>query len=142
MDRSPKGRNTLIALMMEAARTSETLVNFYQTTRRYNPEDSHLRTHRRKNLKSYLGITLSCFSTPRKHLPQQLLSTFTCSQRSAISPYSMPEESNPHPIYFITLLSMPWSSKWSLPFRFPDYNVACISHLLHACYMPLSSYPL
>jgi hypothetical protein len=29
--------------MMEAARISETLVNFYQTTRRYNPEDSHLR---------------------------------------------------------------------------------------------------
>jgi hypothetical protein len=26
-----------------SARTSETLVNFYQTTRRYNPEDSHLR---------------------------------------------------------------------------------------------------
>jgi hypothetical protein len=40
--------------MMEAARTSETLVNFYQTTRRYNPEDSHLRTHRRENVKSYL----------------------------------------------------------------------------------------
>jgi hypothetical protein len=31
-----------VALMMEAARTSETLVNFYQTTWRYNPEDSHL----------------------------------------------------------------------------------------------------
>jgi hypothetical protein len=28
--------------MMEAARTSETLVNFYPTTWRYNPEDSHL----------------------------------------------------------------------------------------------------
>jgi hypothetical protein len=28
--------------MMEAARTSETLVNFYQTTWRYNPEDTHL----------------------------------------------------------------------------------------------------
>jgi hypothetical protein len=27
---------------MEAARTSETLVSLYQTTRRYNPEDSHL----------------------------------------------------------------------------------------------------
>jgi hypothetical protein len=40
--------------MMEAARTSETLVNFYQTTWRYNPEDSHLRSHRRENLKSYL----------------------------------------------------------------------------------------
>jgi hypothetical protein len=32
-----------IVLMMEAAKTSETSVNLYQTTRRYNPEDSHLR---------------------------------------------------------------------------------------------------
>jgi hypothetical protein len=46
---------SLIALMMEAAMSSETLVNFYQTTRRYNPEDSHLRTNRRQNLKSYLN---------------------------------------------------------------------------------------
>jgi hypothetical protein len=38
---------------MEATSTSETTVNFYQTTRRYNPEDSHLHTHRRENLKSY-----------------------------------------------------------------------------------------
>jgi hypothetical protein len=38
--------------MMGAAKSSETLVNFYQTTRRYNPQDSHLRTHRRENLKS------------------------------------------------------------------------------------------
>jgi hypothetical protein len=44
---------SLIALMMEAARTSETLVNFYQTTQRHNPEDSHLPTHCRENLKSY-----------------------------------------------------------------------------------------
>jgi hypothetical protein len=43
----------MIAVMMGAARYSETLENFYQTTRRYNPEDSHIRTHRRKNLKSY-----------------------------------------------------------------------------------------
>jgi hypothetical protein len=35
-------------------KTSETLVNFYHTARRYNPEDSHLRTHRRENFKSYL----------------------------------------------------------------------------------------
>jgi hypothetical protein len=39
--------------MMEAAKTSETMVSFCHTTRRYNPEDSHLRTHRRENLKSY-----------------------------------------------------------------------------------------
>jgi hypothetical protein len=43
-----------IPLMMEAARTSEPLVNFYQAKQRYNPEDSHLRTHRLENLKSYL----------------------------------------------------------------------------------------
>jgi hypothetical protein len=30
------------SLMMEAARTSETLVNFYQTTLRRNPEEGHL----------------------------------------------------------------------------------------------------
>jgi hypothetical protein len=29
------------------------LVDVYQTTRHYNPEDSHLRNHRRENLKSY-----------------------------------------------------------------------------------------
>jgi hypothetical protein len=32
----------LIYLMMEAASTSEMSVNFYQTTRRNIPEDSHL----------------------------------------------------------------------------------------------------
>jgi hypothetical protein len=36
--------------MMEAASTSETSVNFYQTTRRYNPEVSHLHTRLRENL--------------------------------------------------------------------------------------------
>jgi hypothetical protein len=34
----------LIALMMEAASISETSASFYQTTRRNDPEDSHLRT--------------------------------------------------------------------------------------------------
>jgi hypothetical protein len=32
----------LIALMMEAAGTSKTSINFYQTTRRNNSENSHL----------------------------------------------------------------------------------------------------
>jgi hypothetical protein len=46
--------------------SSETLVNFYQTTRRYNPEGSHLLTHRRENLKSYL--TFSLFTSNRRGL--------------------------------------------------------------------------
>jgi nucleoside diphosphate kinase len=45
---------SLIALMMEAVRTSETSVNFYQTTRCNNAEDSHLHTRRRENLKSHM----------------------------------------------------------------------------------------
>jgi hypothetical protein len=45
---------SLIALMMEAARTSETSVDNY-FTRQYIPEDkSELNTRRRENLKSYL----------------------------------------------------------------------------------------
>jgi hypothetical protein len=43
----------MIALMMEAASASETSANFYQTARRYNPEDSRLHTRRRENLKSH-----------------------------------------------------------------------------------------
>jgi hypothetical protein len=42
--------------MMEAASTFETPINFYQTTRRYNPEDSHLHTRRRENLRYYLTL--------------------------------------------------------------------------------------
>jgi hypothetical protein len=42
--------------MMEALGTSETLVSAYQTTGRNIPEDSHLRTHRRENLKSYSTV--------------------------------------------------------------------------------------
>jgi hypothetical protein len=47
-------------LMMEAASSSETSVNFYQTTERNIPEDS-LHTRRRENLKSHLVFRcLSC----------------------------------------------------------------------------------
>jgi hypothetical protein len=31
----------IFALMMAASKTSETLVNFYQTIQRYNPHASH-----------------------------------------------------------------------------------------------------
>jgi hypothetical protein len=57
-------RGLLIALMMEAERSSESLVNFYQTTRRYNPEDSHLRTNRCDNLKSYKLSTVKYSMAP------------------------------------------------------------------------------
>jgi hypothetical protein len=40
-------------LMMKAVNSSETLVNFYQTTRCNIPEDSHLHTRRRENMKSH-----------------------------------------------------------------------------------------
>jgi hypothetical protein len=33
---------SIVRAMMEAASTSETSLNFYQTTQHYNPEDSHL----------------------------------------------------------------------------------------------------
>jgi hypothetical protein len=39
-------------LMMAAVLTSETPVHLNETTRRYIPEDSHLHTRRRENLKS------------------------------------------------------------------------------------------
>jgi hypothetical protein len=45
--------------MMEAASSSETSGNFYQTTRRNNPEDSHLHIRRRENLKSHIRNVLS-----------------------------------------------------------------------------------
>jgi hypothetical protein len=47
------GRWPLIALMMEAARISETSVDIQLRTRQCIPEDSELRTRRRENLKSH-----------------------------------------------------------------------------------------
>jgi hypothetical protein len=44
---------SIIALMMEAASTSEMSVNVYQNTWHSNPEDSHIHTCCHENLKSY-----------------------------------------------------------------------------------------
>jgi len=44
-------------------------------------------------------------------------------------------------IHFNIILSTPKFSEWSLPFRFSDQNVLCISYLSHLCYMPRPSYP-
>jgi hypothetical protein len=43
------------ALMMEAVRTPEMLVIFYQTTQYNFPEDSHYHTYCHENLKSPCG---------------------------------------------------------------------------------------
>jgi hypothetical protein len=44
----------MIALMMEAVRTSEMTVNFNMTTWLYSPEDSKLHTRHDENLTSHL----------------------------------------------------------------------------------------
>jgi hypothetical protein len=51
----------IIALMMEAVRTSETSV-YNETTRRYIPESCHLHTRHGENLKSHsLGLVIVFF---------------------------------------------------------------------------------
>jgi hypothetical protein len=45
--RSAEAQSDGSALMKEAASASETSVNFYRTTRRYDPDDSHLRALQR-----------------------------------------------------------------------------------------------
>jgi hypothetical protein len=54
-------KSHLIALM-EAASTSETSVNFYQTTRRSNPEDTHLLASYWTTSAVYCGLdaSISC----------------------------------------------------------------------------------
>lgn len=58
--------------MVEAANTSETLVNFYQITQHNNPEDSHLSTFEYKPARSIeqgykfhgvSGVTCPCTSS-------------------------------------------------------------------------------
>jgi hypothetical protein len=60
-------------MMTEAASTSETLVNFYQTARRYNPEDSHLHTEKLSELSSCEGHAPEIINTMLLLLLQLLL---------------------------------------------------------------------
>jgi hypothetical protein len=53
----------VMPLMMKAASTFETLVNFYQTTWHSNPEDSHLHTCHHESLKSH-KILYAFFISP------------------------------------------------------------------------------
>jgi hypothetical protein len=58
-----KGTCCLIAVMIEAASISETSANFYKTTRRYNPEDSHLQPIRLAMPASNNAQTTVCIFT-------------------------------------------------------------------------------
>jgi hypothetical protein len=51
----------IVALMMEAASTSETFADFYQTTRRNNSEDSNLYTCCSDNLTVHLYLLITGF---------------------------------------------------------------------------------
>jgi hypothetical protein len=61
--------------MTEAVGTSETFLNFHQTTLGYNPEDSHLHTRHSKNQKSHLAHTLYflLFRSKGKVEPQPIM---------------------------------------------------------------------
>jgi hypothetical protein len=54
----PFALGSLIALMMEAARTSETSIDMHLRTRQYIPEDSELHTRHRENLKSHMMLIM------------------------------------------------------------------------------------
>jgi hypothetical protein len=43
---------------MQAAKSSQMSVNLYQTTRRYNPENSNLHTRSRENIKSHTAAAI------------------------------------------------------------------------------------
>jgi hypothetical protein len=110
------------ALMMEAARSSETLVNFHQTTRRYNPEDSQLRNNRRENLKSYYSVKVVGFwNTDRRFRGAQppsltpMTDTISSSETSVniyeITRCYIPEDTHLHTCRE-NLISYPIKSIW------------------------------
>jgi hypothetical protein len=74
-------------MMMAAVSTSQTSVNFYQTTRRNIPEDSHLHTRHRENPKSHKtgtfhidsGVSLKSYHFKRYKDGLELYPSFSSS---------------------------------------------------------------
>jgi hypothetical protein len=65
--------SSLIALMMEAVQTSETLVNLYQSTWYYNPQDSHLRNVMSLRLINSKKSTWASLEDPTVQLTMKML---------------------------------------------------------------------
>jgi hypothetical protein len=83
--------SSLIPLMMEAARTSETSVDIYLTTRQYIPEGSKLHNRRRENLKSHRDIFCLLRITNLHHRGHKSQSLITLRQTITVHiliPYS------------------------------------------------------
>jgi hypothetical protein len=75
--------------MMEAVRTSETLVYSNETTRRYIPEDSNPHTRHRENLKSHIetlnlkrAVFLFQYRLTLRHLERSVLFVFVNRKRA------------------------------------------------------------
>jgi hypothetical protein len=81
-------------VMMEAVRSSETLVNIYQTTRGSIPEDSHLRCVTKLTMLCRIFIDRMIFAPLEKKFP--IFMEPECSQKPGNGPYLEPAECNPH----------------------------------------------
>jgi hypothetical protein len=79
----------IIALMIEAVSTSETSVNFYQTTQRNIPEDGHFHTERRKNLTSH-NVTNSRSISPCHSVTRLPCDTACLSNALVAQPHGAP----------------------------------------------------
>jgi hypothetical protein len=91
--------------MMEAASTSETSVNFYQTTQHYNTEYSHLHTRCHENLKFYRNISLHNHIKVTQSPIQQVLDSlfprikWLLREAHNASPTSVNVKVSPCPLY-------------------------------------------
>jgi hypothetical protein len=121
-----QGDESLIALigLIEAASTSETSVN-YQTRRRNIPEDRHLHTRRRENLKSHLVH----YHVHKSRPPVPIL-----IRTNSVN--TLPHCFLKIHVNILSSTPRPTSSAWSLPFWISNQNFVGIINLppdvLHA----------